>query len=51
MLKYKNSQVLNFNTLKDMVSHLYSNISISVVNESKITREPHTWQIVPNGIQ
>ena len=45
-LNYKNSQVLNFNSMKDMIANLDSRKTIKIINESKITREPHTCPIL-----
>ena len=39
-LNYKNSQVLNFETMKEMVLNLDNRITVKIVNESKISREP-----------
>ena len=45
-LNYKNSKALNFETMKDMICNLDSNKCIDIVNERKITREPHTRRIL-----
>ena len=44
-LNYKNSQVLNFETMKEMVLNLDNRITVKIVNESKISREPHTHRM------
>lgn len=42
-LNYKNSQVLNFDTIEDMIVNLDSDIRWNVVNENKRIMEPHTF--------
>lgn len=35
-LNYKNSQVLNFETMKDMVLNLDNRITVKIVNDSRL---------------